>query len=95
MRHDCDCNCDNDNGGIFDHIYTGDEIIPWALDYPIRRGYQNYPPVKEEKSVGTYQRRNWNMSWHAFFSKAFRIARVVPLVGVLALIIGVIIRSIF
>lgn len=92
MAHNCDCDHDN---GIIDHIYTGDEIIPWALDYPIRRGYQNYPPVKEEKSVGSYQRKSWNMGLHAFLSKAFLIARIIPLVGVLALIIGVIIRSIF
>lgn len=91
MAHDCDCNHDN---GIIDHIYTGDEIIPWALDYPIRWGYQNSPPVKEKKSVGN-QRKNWNMGLHAFLSKAFLIARIIPLVGVLALIIGVIIRSIF
>ena len=93
MRHDCDCDCGNDNVGIFDHIYTGDDIIPWALDYPIRQRYGDYPNRNEEKSSGSSLPRNWNLNLHAFFSKAFRIARVLPLVGVAIAAIVVVINA--
>ena len=92
MRHDCDCDCGNNNG-FFDHIYTGDEIIPWALDYPIRQRYGDYPNSNEGKSSGSSLPRNWNLNLHVFFSKAFRIARVLPLVGLAIAAIVVVIYA--
>lgn len=78
-RHDCDCDCDNSND-IIDHIYTGDEIFPWALDYPgLFR--PNAHPQKESKSSGSFSKRNWSIKFHAFLSKVLHIAIVLPIVG--------------
>lgn len=88
MRHDCDCDCNNDN--FFDHIYTGDEIIPWTLDYPGLFRPNNNPP-RESKSLGSLSKHNWSIKFHAFLSKAFQIAIVLPIASFIILAIAIII----
>lgn len=85
MRHDCDCEHHN----TLDHIWTGDEIIPWTLDYP--GIFRPSHPQKESKPSGSISNANWIVKLHAFFSKAFRIAIVLPIAGflVLAIIIAI------
>lgn len=92
-RHDCDCDCDNSND-IIDHIYTGDEIIPWTLDYPgLFR--PNARPHKESNSSGSFSKRNWSIKFHVFLSKAFRIARWLPLASIAVLFLISLILKIF
>lgn len=79
MRHDCDCEHPSTNP--LDHVWTGDEIIPWALDYLPSHNRLDNNSSKEATSSGSFQKHNWNMDLHAFFSKAFRIAIALPIVG--------------
>lgn len=91
-RHDCDCDCGNND--VFDHIYTGDEIIPWTLEYPgLFR--PNTHPQKESQSSGSLSKRNWSIKFHAFLSKAFLIVRWLPLASIAVLFLISLILKIF
>lgn len=80
MRHDCNC----DHNSTFDHVWTGDELIPWTLDYlPTHRGAEG----NSKKTSGSCK-KNWNINFHIVLSKALTVVRILVLAGIVISVVG-------
>lgn len=87
MRHDCDCN--HNSNSTLDHVWTGDELIPWTLDYlPTRRGAES----NSKKASGSCK-KNWNINLHIVLSKALTVVRILVLAGIVISVVGIFIYA--